>query len=145
MKIIPMHLKQAQEFISKYHRHNIPPVGGKFAIGCISDGNLCGTAICGRPISRMLDNGNVLEIYRCCTNGTRNACSMLYGACLRIARNMGYKEVITYTLVSENGASLKASNFIYDGLSGGLEWTGERKRKYYVSPKERKIRWKYIF
>lgn len=144
MKIIPIHLKQAQEFVTKFHRHNIPPVGGKFAIGCVSDNTLCGVAICGRPISRKLDNGTILEIYRCCTDGTRNACSMLYGACIRIARNMGYSVVITYTLASENGASLKASNFINDGLSGGKEWNGERKRSYYVAPMEKKIRWKYI-
>ena len=57
-----------------------------------------------------------LKVNRLCTDGTRNACSMLYGACIRVAKAMGYKKVITYTLESENGASLKASNFIYDGI-----------------------------
>lgn len=34
LEIRPTHLKPAREFVGKYHRHNIPPVGGKFAISC---------------------------------------------------------------------------------------------------------------
>lgn len=52
-------------------------------------------------------------------------------------------EVITYTLESENGASLKAANFTFEGAAGGLQWTGTRRRDYYVSPEEMKNRWKY--
>lgn len=58
-----------------------------------------------------MDDGTVLEINRLCTDGTRNACSMLYGACCRIAKSMGYRKIITYILSSETGSSLKASNF----------------------------------
>lgn len=143
LKIRPIHLRPAMEYIRQYHRHNIPPVGGKFAISCFENERLCGVAICGRPTARKLDDGTTLEIYRNCTDGARNACSKLYGACLRIAKDMGYKRVITYTLVSENGASLKASNFHFEGESGGLAWTGSRKRDYYISPEEMKNRWAY--
>ena len=97
--------------IGPIHLAPAPPVGGKFAVACHDDGRMCGVAICGRPVARRLDDGTTLEIYRNCTDGTRNACSKLYGACQRIARDMGYKRVITYTLASENGASLRASNF----------------------------------
>lgn len=141
--IKPIHLRPAREFVKEYHRHNIPPVGGKFAISCYNDCEICGVAICGRPTARKLDNGTTLEIYRNCTDGTRNACTKLYGACVRIARDMGYKKVITYTLQSENGASLKAANFTCAGAAGGIEWTGERKRNYYISPEEMKNRWEY--
>ncbi len=139
--IKPIILREATEYVKQYHRHNIPPVGGKFAVSVYDDCRLCGVAICGRPVARKLDNGETLEIYRCCTDGTKNACSKLYGACQRIAKDMGYKKIITYTLESENGASLKASNFICDGLAGGKEWTGERKRNYYIAPQEMKNRW----
>jgi hypothetical protein len=142
LSIRPIHLKDAKEFVRKYHRHNIPPVGGKFAIACYDDERLCGVAICGRPIARHFDDGFTLEIYRNCTDGTYNACSKLYGACLRIAKNMGYKKIITYTLASENGASLRASNFIYDGEAGGIAWNGTRRRDYYISPEEMKSRWR---
>ena len=144
LKIKPIHLTQAKAFVEKYHRHSIPPVGGKFAIACWNDDKICGVAICGRPVARHSDDGETLEIYRNCTDGTRNACSKLYGSCQRIARNMGYKRVITYTLASENGASLRAANFQNCGEAGGTQWTGSRKRSYYVAPHEMKIKWLYL-
>lgn len=143
MKIVPCTYKTAAEFVNKNHRHHNASIGCKFCIGVVNDSNqLCGVAICGRPVSRYLDNGETLEINRVCTDGTKNACSMLYGACCRIAKAMGYKKVITYTLISENGASLKASNFIFDGEAGGIHWTGKRNRSSTV-PQEKKIRWHY--
>ena len=141
MEIRPIHLKQANEYVAQFHRHNIPTVGGKFAVACYDGDTICGVAICGRPTARKSDDGRTLEIYRNCTNGARNACSMLYGACCRVARDMGYKRVVTYTLASENGASLKASGFICEGEAGGLAWTGKRKRDYFVAPAEMKRRW----
>lgn len=128
LEIKPIHLSAAKEYVKEHHRHNIPPVGGKFAVSCWDGDRLCGVAICGRPTARYLDNGETLEIYRNCTDGTKNACSKLYGACIRIAKSMGYRRVITYTLERENGASLRASNFSYEGEAGGLAWTGKRKR-----------------
>ncbi len=141
LTVKPIHLKQANEYVRQYHRHNIPTTGGKFAISLYENDRMCGVAICGRPTARKLDDGLTLEIYRNCTDGTRNACSKLYGACCRIANEMGYRKVITYTLQSENGSSLKASNFQNDGVAGGIQWSGERKREYFVSPPERKYRW----
>lgn len=139
--IKPIHLKAANDYVKQFHRHNIPTVGGKFAISVYDDNRLCGVAICGRPTARRSDDGTTLEIYRCCTDGTRNACSKLYGAACKIGFDMGYKRIITYTLQSENGASLKASGFRREGSAGGITWTGERKRDYYVSPAEMKNRW----
>ena len=142
--IKPIHLKQAGEFVRKYHRHNLPTVGGKFAVACYENDRLCGVAICGRPTARKADNGTTLEIYRNCTDGTKNACSKLYGACVRIAKHMGQEKVITYILESENGASVKASNFICEGKAGLLKQTGARQKKYEVAPKEYKQRYAII-
>lgn len=141
LTIAPIHLREAKEFVGRYHRHNIPPVGGKFAVACLDDGRLCGVAICGRPTARRSDDGKTLEIYRCCTDGTRNACSKLYGACVKIGWDMGYQRIVTYTLASECGASLRASGFVFEGEAGGLAWTGSRHRDYYISPEEMKNRW----
>ncbi len=146
MKIIPCTYKQACEFVNRNHRHHIASPGCKFCLSLINDNKLCGVAICGRPVSRHLDNGFTLEINRLCTDGTKNACSMLYGACCRVAKAMGYKKVITYILESENGASLKASNFICEGQAGGSHWTGIREQKQMSlienkTPEEMKVRW----
>lgn len=87
-----------------------------------------------------MDDGVTCEVNRLCTDGTYNACSMLYGACCRAAKAMGYKKIITYTLQSENGASLKASGFICDGEAGGTHWTGKRNKGQAI-PAEKKTRW----
>lgn len=142
MKIKPIGLKEANAYIEQYHRHHKPVRGCKFCISAVENGVVVGVAICGRPVSRYLDDGETLEINRCCTDGTRNACSKLYGACVRIAREMGYVRVITYILAGENGASLKASNFICEGEAGGAIWTGARKRDNGV-PREMKKRYVY--
>jgi len=88
-----------------------------------ADGRLHGVAIVGRPVSRHLDDGLTAEVTRLCTDGLPNACSFLYSACVRIARDMGYEKIITYILASENGASLRASGWqAVEGLRGGGNW-----------------------
>lgn len=143
LEIKPITLKEANEFVKRYHRHNIPTAGGKFAIACVENGKICGVSICGRPVGRKLDDGTTLEIYRNCTDGTTNACSKLYGASVRIAKDMGYRKVITYTLESESGASVKAANFKCVGKAGGKKWNGRSERNYFVAPQEMKNRWEY--
>lgn len=140
MEIRPITFKTACDFINKYHRHHKATVGCKFCIGLYDNNKLIGCAVCGRPVSRYYDNGLTCEINRLCTDGTYNACSMLYGACCRVAREMGYKKIITYILDSENGASLKASNFICEGQAGGIHWTGKRNKGQDI-PSEMKQRW----
>lgn len=140
LKVIPCTYRQAADFVNKYHRHHNAPTGCKFCIA-VADGEIIhGVAICGRPVSRYLDNGMTCEINRVCTDGTKNACSMLYGACCRIAKAMGYAKIVTYTLQSESGASLRASNFICEGQAGGMHWTGNRDKGQAI-PHELKNRW----
>jgi hypothetical protein len=108
MEAVPLQLREANEFVAKYHRHNLPTVGGKFAVGAAQDGKLVGVAIAGRPVARRLDDGKTLEVLRVCTDDTPNANSFLYGRVKRIAHLMGYEKVITYTLEEESGASRRA-------------------------------------
>lgn len=143
MEIRPITLREANAFVTDFHRHHKATVGCKFAIGLFQENTMIGCAICGRPVGRFLDDGLTLEINRLCTNGEKNACSMLYGASVRVAKAMGYKKVITYILASENGASLKASNFICEGEAGGKMWTGKRSGKDNGVPKEMKKRYVY--
>lgn len=142
LELIPVSLKQANAFVEKYHRHHKASRGHKFSIGVSEGGKLVGVCICGRPVSRYLDDGKTLEVNRLCTDGTRNACSILYGAAFRAAVAMGYERVITYILESEPGTSLKAAGYKCEGTAGGLEWTGCRKPKDEGQyPHELKTRW----
>ena len=81
-----------------------------------------------------------MEVNRLCTDGTRNACSMLYAAAWRAARAMGYKRIVTYILESENGASLRASGWKCVGQAWGLRWTGKRRPEVDLYPAQMKIR-----
>ena len=127
LDIVPVTLAEANAFVQKHHRHHKPVTGHKYSIAATDGEKIVGVVIVGRPVSRYLDDGLTLEITRCCTDGTKNACSILYGAAWRAARAMGYKKVITYILESENGTSLRASGYKCVGKAGGLRWTGKRR------------------
>ena len=142
LELRPIDFRAAAEFVGLHHRHNKPPVGHKFSIACYDGERLCGVCMVGRPVGRYLDDGQTLEVNRNCTDGTRNACTMLYGAAQRAAKAMGYKRIITYTLRSENGTSLRASNWICDGPAGGTHWTGQRYEQLEIPLGEMKVRWR---
>lgn len=142
LELRPCDFDTAVRFVGIHHRHNKPPVGHKFSIAVYDCDRLCGVCMVGRPIGRYLDDGLTLEVNRCCTDGTRNACTMLYGAAQRAAAALGYKRIITYTLESENGSSLRASNWICDGPAGGTHWTGQRYEQTEMVLGEMKVRWR---
>jgi hypothetical protein len=111
MDIKPISLKTAQEYVREHHRHNKPPVGHKFSIGLFDGERMVGIATAGRPVARALDDGLTLEVTRTCTDGTRNANSMLYGAIVRAATALGYLKCVTYTQAAESGASLRGAGW----------------------------------
>lgn len=111
MNLRPVALKFAQDYVREHHRHNKPPVGHKFSVG-LFDGERCvGVAVAGRPVARMLDDGLTLEVTRTCTDGTRNANSILYGAIVRAAAALGYRKCVTYTQHDESGSSLRGAGW----------------------------------
>lgn len=112
MKVIPITFREACAFVAQLHRHNKPPRGHKFSIGLKDGEKLVGVAMAGRPVARHFDDGLTLEVNRTCTDGTRNANSMLYGAIWRAAKAMGYQRCITYTQADETGASLRAAGWV---------------------------------
>ena len=143
LEVKPISFSSACHFVKLFHRHCKPPVGHIFSLGCYYDGKLVGVAICGRPVSRVYDDGVTLEITRVATDGTRNACSKLYAYCCKYARKKGVNKILTYTLMSEGGASLRAANFILEAENvGGKAWGGSRK---FVCPSgQLKRRWAFI-
>jgi hypothetical protein len=141
LELVPITLKEANEYVARNHRNHHPVVGHKFSIG-VSDGDkIVGVCIVGRPVSRHLDNGWTLEVTRCCTDGTKNACSMLYSAAWRAAKALGYKKLITYTLPEEGGASLRASNWKCIGEAGGGNWNCKARPRIDTEHQQRKLRW----
>lgn len=140
LDIVPITLQEANTFVERYHRHHKPVTGHKFSVACVDDEKIVGVAIVGRPVARYLDNGLTLEVTRLCTDGTRNACSILYATAWRAARAMGYKKLITYILDTESGSSVKAAGWKCVGQAGGLRWTGKRRPEVDLCPAQMKLR-----
>lgn len=123
LTIVPIFQREAFAFITKLHRHHKKPVGSVFQIA-VSDGEkIVGVAVVGRPNGRRQQDGFTLEVTRLCTDGAPNACSMLYAACWRAAKAIGYRKLITYILSSEPGTSLKATGWTLIGERGGGSWS----------------------
>lgn len=149
--VVPISFRDACSFVNKHHRHNKAPQGCKFCIAITThDNKIVGVAICGRPLSPKFDS-LCIEITRVCVlEGYKNACSFLISKCVKIAREMGYKKVITYTLASENGASLKASNFrLVSEQKKVSRWKSSRIMKnlfgeYEKYPNETRNRYEYV-
>lgn len=140
MIITPIFQKEAFAFITFQHRHHKKPVGSIFQLGLSDkDGFLIGVAVVGRPVSRMLQDGRTCEVTRLCTDGSKNACSKLYSACARIAKEMGYKKIITYILKSEKGISLIASGWDKIGERGGGSWSRPSRGRTDNHPVELKV------
>ncbi len=140
----PINFKEACEFIRLHHRHHLPPQGWKFGIA-VNDGiKIVGVITVGRPVSRFLDDGLTLEVTRCCTDGTKNASSKLYGAACKASFALGYKRVITYTLQTEPGISLFASNFRQIGSAGGGSWNCKSRPRIQKAPTDLKTLWEYL-
>ena len=137
--IVPIKQDEAKIFVKNIHRHLKPPVGSIFQIGCASDGKIVGVIMVGRYVSRHLDDGVCLEVNRLATDGTRNACSMLYATAWRMTKNLGYRRLITYILEHENGASLRASGWYEVGKCGRLSWNKKDRPGVDKSPKQFKI------
>lgn len=144
LKLIPMPLKEANAFVAEHHRHHKPVTGHKFSLGCTQEGRLVGVAIVGRPVGRYLDDGRTLEVNRMCSTGEKNVCSFLYGAAARAAKALGYQKIITYTLDTEPGTSLRAAGWTCAGPAGGKRWTGQRKPAVDLYPPQMKLRYEKI-
>ena len=137
----PITYADACDFIKNHHRHHLPPQGWKFGIAVNDGKKIVGVVTVGRPVARHLDNGWTLEVTRNCTDGTKNAASMLYGAAWRAAKALGYKRLITYTPKEELGTSLVASNFKLLYESPGGSWSSKSRPRIDKHPKGQKKLW----
>ncbi len=145
MKLRPITLAEANSFVDSWHRHNSPTVGGRFAIGLEDSGELVGVAIVGRPIARQVEHHFTAEVLRTCTNerARKGAVSKLYAACWRAWRAMGGTRLITYTLKTESGASLRGAGWkVIAEVPATAGWSRvTRLREWQPVNGQQKLRW----
>lgn len=140
-KAVPIELKAANEYVDRVHRHHMHVHRDKYRVGCVLDGRLVGVVQVARPVSRMLDDGATLEVVRLCTDGTADACSFLYAKAARIARELGYRKIITYILQDESGISLKAAGWRKETDIKGHSWDCPSRPRCTNAPTCDKQRW----
>ncbi len=145
LRLVPMTMVDAKRFVGTFHRHNRPPLGGIFSVGLCNNDTVIGCAIVGRPVARALDDGYTLEVTRTCVSedAPKGSVSMLYGACRRAAAALGYNKIITNTLQTESGSSLRGAGWEQTAfLKARGGWTcPTRTRGAGTVDRTAKIRW----
>jgi hypothetical protein len=144
LDIQPITYPEACAFIDQHHRHHLPPQGWKFGIAVNDGEHVVGVVTVGRPVARHLDNGYTLEVTRCCTDGTPHVASKLYGAAWRATRALGYKRLVTYTLIEETGTSLTAAGWRVVGQTKGGSWSCQSRPRIDRHPLGQKTLWEAI-
>lgn len=151
LEAVPLTRPKANDAVKAWHRHHapIPPGFAWYCVGAVAEGEIVGVAIAGRPTNRNNDDKQTVEVLRVATNGHKNACSFLLGACARAAKAIGARRVITYTLVTEGGSSLRAAGWELESENTGKSWwasgntrTKAVKREHFNTPK---MRWGVSF
>ncbi len=141
LTVKPLTLKQANEHVAALHRHHKPAQGHRFSLGCFEGDKLVGACIVGRPVARGCDPYGVAEVIRLVTDGTKNACSILYAASARAAHAMGFDKIQTYILETEPGVSLRASGWTYEETTDGGQWKHTAGPRRTDQPTCKKQRW----
>ena len=143
LRAVPLTKATANVFVAERHRHHPPVLQARFCVGAARAGVLVGVVIVENPKNCQLANGDRCEVSRLCTDGSPQVCSFLYSRAARIAREMGYAEIITYILDREPGTSLTAAGWTRDlGTYGGQTWTTKRGRRDYAESLTPKQRWR---
>lgn len=147
LRQVPVTLKQAKAFVGEHHRHTRPPCGWRFGFGLANGRDLVAVVMVGRPVARMIDHTTTVEVNRLCRRDLPvdllawNACSMLYGAAAREARRRGFERIVTYTLESERGTTLRAAGWDREALTKGGSWNRPSRSREDKAPTCRKVRW----
>lgn len=141
LRVVPIELRDLNALVAAHHRHHKPVQGHRFSLGVERDGRIVGGCSVGRPVARATDQRGIVEVTRLVTDGAPNACSALYGAAARAAKELGYRRIQTFTLATENGASLRAAGWRFDGEAKGGRWDCTRKQRRRDQPEGRKHRW----
>jgi hypothetical protein len=128
--------------VARWHRRQPRVIGGLVAFEAVgADGWPVGVAIVGRPVSRHLQARGLVEVTRVATDETRNACSMLYGACARWARKHNVT-IFTDTHADEGGASLRGAGWVVVSMRAAVKGKGWSSRPgRAATDRAPKVRW----
>lgn len=134
LTIRPATLREANNFVRRWHSHNKPVKGCMFAAACETRGrDVVGVAIVGRPIAPALQDGRTIEVTRVATPGLRadrrcwGAMSMLLRSVWQAAWALGVRRGVSYTRSDESGRGYEAAGWVAVATTRPEEWTGGNK------------------
>lgn len=149
---------EAFDFVEAHHSHHEAPAGWRFGVAVDNGehGRRVGVAVVGNPQARMLMKAEpgTWEVTRVCCHGParlrRNVASKLYSLAAKRARAEGCTKLITYTLLEEDGTSLRASGWRPVRVTAGGSWSrpSRPRRSRQAGPKGNsegpKVRWELV-
>ncbi len=145
LSLRPISIRRAKKFVGIEHRHHPKVTGAKWCLAAYLGERLVGVTMVGIPKAQKLaEDERRQEITRLATDGTRNACSFLYGASARVARTMGVLSLRTYTAEDEPGDTLRAVGAKELGLTDGGEWDRSKRRRAPAKNAKPKRRWELL-
>ena len=148
LRIRPISIKAACAWVGEHHSHHASPIGGLVALGVEESetARLVCVAILSRPVARLLQKDpRCAEISRVASDGSaKNAASMTIGAISRSALSLGYRRLVSYTLLGEAGTSYRAAGWRPTAFTRDRkEWSTPARRRAPAAQPGRKVRWEY--
>jgi hypothetical protein len=146
-EVAPVEWQTARSFVEQHHRHAQAPRGWRYGFGARCADRLVGVVTVGRPVARMIDGQRVVEVNRLCVDPDLdaalvwNVASQLYAAAAREAKRRGYERIITYTLETEKGTTLRAAGWTPVARTRGGKWDRPSRARTEAAPTCRKVRW----
>ena len=138
--------RDARDFVRQHHRHCPPPAGWKFGASLYNGRERIGVVMVGRPVARKLDHTRVVEVNRLCIRDDIerelwNGCSKLYAWASQQARKRKFARIVTYTLIREDGTSLRAAGWVPEAITKGGSWHRRGRARVDKTSTEAKVRW----
>ena len=135
LRLAPISFSAARLFIARHHRHCGPPHAWRFGAAVLNGSALMGVVTVGNPVAPAFNGRGIVEVNRLCIRGDLNpmlrwnCCSKLYAHAVGEAERRGFKRIITYTRVDEDGASLRGAGWDCEGPAEGRGWHSLRRAR----------------
>lgn len=144
LRIVPITIGDARLFVEREHSHLHAPLSGLCAVSVVGGGLVVCVAILSRPVSRELQAQGCAEVTRVASDGTEHAGSMALGAIRRAALALGWRRLVSSTLLGEAGTIYRADGWHPVAVHGPRSpeaWSCASRDREAAAQPGAKVRW----